>query len=147
MPAEDLCAGQVDCNVVLKKEVSETRLDNETSWYRGETCLARWEEDGVWYRAEVVKATSEGSTRVLFVDYGNQDDATDLVRTAAELSEDDVKDLHVEAVGDLPNQQTFKGDSAKPADAVLEESVETELKEVDISELACCVCGKLKKVS
>jgi len=145
VPAEDLRAGQVDCNVVLKKEVSETRLDNETSWYRGETCLARWEEDGVWYRAEVVKATSEGSTRVLFVDYGNQDDATDLVRTAAELSEDDVKDLHVEAVGDLPNQQTSKGDSAKPADAVLEESGETELKEVDISELSCCVCGKLKK--
>ena len=143
VPAEDLLAGKVDFNVVLEEEEeSETRLDNETAWSRGETCLARWEVDGVWYRAEVVQATSEGFTRVLFVDYSNQDDATALVRTTAELGEDDVRDHHVDAVEDLPNQQAFKGDSAKPADAVLEKSGETELKE-----LACCVCGKLKKVS
>ena len=132
-----------------EEEEPETRLDDETrAWSRGETCLARWKDDGVWYRAEVVEVTSKkGSTRVLFVDYGNQDDATALVRTAAELGEDDVKDVHVEAPEDFPLQQSCEGDDAKPAEAVIEESGKTELQDVDISELACCVCGKLKKVS
>ena len=105
--------------------------------------MAKWEVDGVWYRAKVVEATSGRSTRVLFVDYGNQDDATALVRTAAELGEDDVKDPYVDAV----ENQTFEGDDAKPAEADVEESGKIELKDVDISELACCVCAKLKKVS
>ena len=147
VPKEDLLSGLVDCNVVLEKEGEfEKRLDEMAGWSRGETCLARWEVDGVWYRAEVVEATYEGSTRVLFLDYGNQDDATALVRTIAELSEDDVRDVHVDSVEDLPSQQTFEGDDAKPAEPVFEEIGETELKGVDISELACCVCGKLKKV-
>ena len=164
VPAEDLFAGLVDSNVVLETEEEEeksddkdigvlaeepeTRLDDETKvWSTGETCLARWEEDGVWYRAEVVEATSKkGSTRVLFVDYGNQDDASALVRTTAALGEDCIKDVHVDAAEDFPNQQTFEG-VAKSAEAVIEESGKTEIKDVDISELACCVCGKLKKVS
>ena len=144
MPAEDVLAGLVDCGVVLEREGEyETRLDDEKAWSAGETCLARWEVDGVWYRARVVEATSEGFTRVLFVDYGNQDDAMALVRTTTELGEDDVKDRHVDAVV----KQTFEGDDAKPVEADVEESGKIELKDVDISELACCVCAKLKKVS
>jgi len=140
VPAEDVDAGLVDCGVVLEREEeSDTRLDNEQAWSAGETCLARWEVDGVWYRAKVVEASSGRSTRVLFVDYGNQDDATALVRTAAELGEDDVKDQ------DAVENQTFEGDDAKPAEADVEESGEIELKDDDISELACCVCAKLKK--
>ena len=143
VPAEDVLAGLVDCGVVLEREGEyETRLDDEKAWSAGETCLARWEVDGVWYRARVVEATSEGFTRVLFVDYGNQDDAAALVRTIAELGEDDVMDHHVDAV----ENQTFEGNDAKPVEADYEESGEIELKDDDISELACCVCGKLKKV-
>ena len=147
VPKEDILGGLVDYNVVLEKEEeSEARLDETAGWSRGETCLARWEVDGVWYRAEVVEATYEGSTRVLFLDYGNQDDATALVRTTAELSEDDVRDVHVDCVEDLSSQQPFQGDDAQPVEPVFEEIDETGLEGVDISELACCVCGELKKV-
>jgi len=38
----------------------------------GSECVAKWSEDKVWYRAEVLENT-EGQFRVLFVDYGNED--------------------------------------------------------------------------
>ena len=36
----------------------------------GQSCLAKWDEDDVWYRAEVTKSTAAG-VEVLFTDYGN----------------------------------------------------------------------------
>merc|ERR550519_25328 len=35
-----------------------------------QTCLAKWDDDDVWYRAKVIK-TSEATVEVVFTDYGN----------------------------------------------------------------------------
>uniref|UniRef100_A0A914UT74 Uncharacterized protein n=1 Tax=Plectus sambesii TaxID=2011161 RepID=A0A914UT74_9BILA len=41
---------------------------------RGDLCAARYEADGCWYRACVVKKSSMRSIQVFFVDYGNMAD-------------------------------------------------------------------------
>lgn len=36
-----------------------------------ELCLVKYEEDGVWYRAECIEVVGDGHPSVLFIDYGN----------------------------------------------------------------------------
>merc|ERR1711874_452814 len=38
----------------------------------GDLCVAKWDEDGVWYNAKILNIIATRAT-VLFVDYGNQD--------------------------------------------------------------------------
>lgn len=40
---------------------------------KGAVCCARFSEDEMWYRAEILDVPSEGSYRVRFVDFGNTD--------------------------------------------------------------------------
>ena len=142
VPAQDVNAGLVDAGVAFEsEEESGGGLDDKKTWSAGETCLARWEMDGVWYRVKVVEATSAGATKVLFVDYGNQDDVTALVRTAAELCEGDVKDPFVEDVEGFHSTQIYEEPNTE------ENACQPRLADVDLTELACCVCGKLKKVA
>eukprot|EP00092_Neocalanus_flemingeri_P022721 GFUD01024641.1.p1 GENE.GFUD01024641.1~~GFUD01024641.1.p1 ORF type:complete len:831 (-),score=247.59 GFUD01024641.1:158-2524(-) len=44
----------------------------QSSWKVGDTCVARWSEDCVWYNAEILKVSLEGFC-VKFSDYGNED--------------------------------------------------------------------------
>ena len=142
VPAQDVNAGLVDAGVAFEsEEESRGGLDDKKTWSAGETCLARWEMDGVWYRVKVVEATSAGSTKVLFVDYGNQDDVTALVRTAAELCEGDVKDPFVEDVEGFHSTQIYEEPNTE------ESACQPRLADVDLTELACCVCGNVKKVA
>ena len=48
----------------------------EEAWPVGARCLARWSEDKVWYRAQVVELLGGDRYRVTFTDYGNQDVVT-----------------------------------------------------------------------
>ncbi|KAG7199166.1 hypothetical protein KM043_018050 [Ampulex compressa] len=43
----------------------------------GTVCAAEYPEDGQWYRAKIL-SHSESSTKVLYIDYGNSADTTDL---------------------------------------------------------------------
>merc|ERR1719234_105137 len=43
-------------------------------WLRvsaGQDCVAKWNEDGVWYRAQVAEVEKDGIVLVVFTDYGN----------------------------------------------------------------------------
>ena len=37
----------------------------------GQDCVAKWNEDGVWYRAQVAEVGKDGKVLVVFTDYGN----------------------------------------------------------------------------
>merc|ERR1719219_1346349 len=36
-------------------------------------CVARFSEDNVWYNAQVLEVVGEGSYRLLYTDYGNEE--------------------------------------------------------------------------
>jgi len=59
----------------------------------GDVVLAKWEEDGVFYPAEVVRVTSD-SVRVLFCDYGNY--ATVHMRDIQEIDEEKAADIDID---------------------------------------------------
>jgi len=54
----------------------------------GEACIARFSEDGVWYRAEVTQCSSD-SYDVKFVDFGNSSCvvASDVLEISKELAD------------------------------------------------------------
>ena len=70
-----------------KEKGGLTKPVSSGKWCVGSSCVARWSEDEVWYRAEVVAVAATTCT-VLFTDYGNE----------AEVMEDDV----VAAANELP---------------------------------------------
>ena len=56
----------------LYSDGKDTPEDQEVGrWGVGQKCLARWREDSVWYKAEVVTVDTTSYT-VLFLDFGNQ---------------------------------------------------------------------------
>ena len=42
-------------------------------FHQGDFVLAKFAEDGLWYRAEVIGVDSDGTAKVTFIDYGNQE--------------------------------------------------------------------------
>ena len=49
---------------------SEDTNYDDTKWKEGDECIARWEEDGCWYKS-VVEGVTEGTAVVTFLDFGN----------------------------------------------------------------------------
>ena len=43
-------------------------------WVVGDICEARWSEDGIWYKAEIIAISDSNRFRVRFTDYGNEDE-------------------------------------------------------------------------
>ena len=70
---------------------SPLSLASPDPWPAGQECVARWQEDGVWYRARVEGGT-KGLYSVSFIDYGNSDSVAG-------------EDL-VEGLADIPNDQS-----------------------------------------
>ena len=42
-------------------------------FHEGDFVLAKFADDGLWYRAEVIGVDSDGTAKVTFIDYGNQE--------------------------------------------------------------------------
>ena len=95
----------------------ELALERAEFWREGDTCLAKWAEDGVWYRARIrhffcslenekLKFKSTSSALVFFVDYGNEDHvlAQNLVTTLAEIPFEDLVDETV-LLGDTEEER------------------------------------------
>jgi len=57
-------------------------------WEVGDVCFARWDEDQVWYNAKIIQISSEGRISVIFSDYGNDDQVTQVVRKWTEIPAD-----------------------------------------------------------
>merc|ERR1719319_2102483 len=55
----------------------------------GEFCVARWEEDGIWYNGQIETPNPDGSFMVKFVDYGNSAAVAmpNIVKSAQEIPE------------------------------------------------------------
>ena len=68
--------------------------DGDTMWKVGNRCIAKWEEDGVWYRAEV-KEVQQNRVLVLFIDYGNSATVSEVVNLFLEIPESDKYDEKV----------------------------------------------------
>ena len=75
------------------KSVEKKKLDEKKRsagspqvWKEGAACVARWSEDSVWYRAEVL-SVSPSCCLVKFVDYGNEEEVAlqYILKTSAEI--------------------------------------------------------------
>ena len=95
----------------------ELALERAEFWREGDTCLAKWAEDGVWYRARIrhvfcslenekLENKSTSSALVFFVDYGNEDHviAQNLATTLAEIPFEDLVDETV-LLGDTEEER------------------------------------------
>ena len=83
-----------------------------TRWTAGAACVARWPEDGVWYRAEVLEVLAQAFL-IIFIDYGN----------TAEVGEDDM----VATVEEVPAEEREMVDELAMSGGVVEEHVEDEV--------------------
>ena len=74
-------------------------LSDQVTVEEGQSCLARWREDGVWYRARVIALGPLKTVSVLFTDYGNEAEVMleDIVMSASEIPADEEVDEFVEA--------------------------------------------------
>jgi len=65
----------------------------------GDLAVAKWDEDGIWYNAEV-KKLEFGGCRVVFVDYGNESFVKTqyIYRDPLDIPEGEVLDTHVESL-------------------------------------------------
>ena len=120
IPAKDVAEEMIDDNVIeysTNEDVTSKNPPAETSnisseppkeiplvskklekpeLVAGQICLAKWDDDEVWYRAKVTK-TSEANVEVVFSDYGN---SAILVRERIVLSYRDIpaKDVAEEMI-------------------------------------------------
>ena len=85
-------------------------------WEVGRRCVARWGEDGVWYRAEVLARTQTGAT-VIFTDYGNEAEVTegDMVEAVEEVPAD--SDIDENVFPDKPEEVVESPPAVSPAAA------------------------------
>ena len=77
----------IKSNSFMGVHPSDMILEEKDAWPVGAMCLARWSEDSVWYRAQVVECLAWANYKVLFTDYGNQDlvTAEDMVTSADQI--------------------------------------------------------------
>ena len=119
-------------------------LERAECWREGDTCLAKWAEDGVWYRARIrhffcslenekLENKSTSSALVFFVDYGNEDHvlAQNLVTTLAEIPFEDLVDETV-LLGDTEEERVkiMEEEQVK----VDEEQVKVDEEQVKVEE-------------
>ena len=151
-----------------KKEDPKEKVGTQrSSWVEGEEGVARWEEDGVWYRAKVLGVTQAGTARVVFTDYGNEDEVFELARSAELLADSEVLDENVkkaatpvvvkevmaaEVPAVKPQPKRALGKPRKAEAEAAPEVKESKPKAPAAAsppppELACCVCNTVKKVS
>lgn len=83
-------------------DVAGDRIAEDTSWKVGDRCIARWEDDGVWYRAEV-KEIQRNGVLVSFIDYGNEAIVYKLVNIFLEIPHTDAYDDNV-VLTDSPDE-------------------------------------------
>ena len=70
------------------------RFADDTMRKVGSRCIARWGENGIWYRAEVKEIQRDG-VLVLFIDYGNSATVSEVVNLFLEIPESDEYDEKV----------------------------------------------------
>jgi len=73
-PSELYC--QLTCNMntiddIMGQLEDTTGLGNVTSHDADSYCVAKYSEDGAWYRAKILEANSDETLTVKFIDYGN----------------------------------------------------------------------------
>ena len=63
-------------------------------WESGSVCIAKWTDDGVWYRAQVLEVLEGNCYTVCFVDYGNTaiTTSTDMVSSRNKVPERQIID-------------------------------------------------------
>lgn len=100
----------------LSRKLNTYCCEVENSPYKpvlGELCCARFNQDGVWYRAAVEQELSESRMSVLFVDYGNQDSVTvdSVRRITAEFTQLPLQARQCFLTGILPVSQSWSSDA------------------------------------
>ena len=77
IPPDDVILDQVnECvdNVVTGDENGSNEVGFETGlepeWKAGDNCVAKWDEDGCWYKA-VIEGIEDDTAMVTFTEYGN----------------------------------------------------------------------------
>ena len=68
------------CTLVEGQEGQEGQEGG--GWPVGSCCVARWADDGVWYRARVEARAPAGTYTVTFLDYGNQAEVAEAAMVA-----------------------------------------------------------------
>ena len=177
IPKDALCADSARVSVVWEESKAEDHI-----FQVGDHCVARWRDDMVWYRAEILETSPK--IVVKFTDYGNIDQVEegDIVSAGFEVPPADVLaglvdggvvleeeersaitnkedasacstgknsiDPHVQTPSseDSHNPRTNEKDGLKSGKSFVEENIPSESSGLEISELACCICGRLKKV-
>ncbi len=112
-------AGSQTAQLKIFREEREGKAVLLPFLHPGLNCYARWREDGVWYRCELI--TNEPvhhQITVLFTDYGNQDTVdvrNELVILPTDIASEDDKDEYV--LKDLEDVQNFLESEAAQAEA------------------------------
>ena len=86
-------------------------------WNVGDTCLAMWSEDMVWYNARIVQCLDVGKYMVNFTDYGNSEEVSEafIVSSAERIPSGGYIDHHVDQAGAAPqNTDSQKSVSLEP---------------------------------
>jgi len=98
----------------------------------GRDCVAKWNEDDVWYRAQVAEVREDGKVLVVFSDYGNSAfvGEGELVAGVEGVPAGEEKDVHlVEAPTDEANLQSGENNIEAADDFVEEKYVKSEFAE------------------
>ena len=112
-----------DERVTQGKITAEVMSSEKQQVAKGESVIARWDEDGVWYNAVIENVAEDGRIEVTFTDYGN----------STIVSREDM----VSHAGDIPTDQTEMIDECVKIDKVPGENlvshaeVEVPLSRID----------------
>jgi len=103
--------------LVTQGNISAEVLSSEKQQVaKGESVIARWDEDGVWYNALIENVAEDGRIEVTFTDYGN----------SAIVSREDM----VSHAGDIPTDQTEMIDECVSIDRVPGENLVSHAKDI-----------------
>jgi len=134
IPAEDVAQEMIDENVLELSTNSPKKLE-KIVLVAEQICLAKWDDDDVWYRAKVTK-TSEATVEVVFTDYGN---SAILARERIVLryqdipAEDVAQEMIDENVGAPPSEEILAQPITTPSPSPQEE-VKTVVSEDPVEE-------------
>merc|ERR1719186_261748 len=77
LPLKDMTEKFTNNNCKVNETEENSVCDKEeflSLWQPGDSCLALWSEDLVWYNGVVERRNNNGSYTVTFTDYGNQEE-------------------------------------------------------------------------
>merc|ERR1719234_3116927 len=68
----------------------------------GQDCVAKWNEDDVWYRAQIAEVGTDGKVLVVFTDYGNSAyvEEGELVAGVEDIPAGEEKDINLVEASD-----------------------------------------------